>query len=197
MKSEKGKNKNNVLRGLVPHLFWVSRRKRPETLVLPKKGAGFTMPEMLISIGLFTVIIAATSSAFLIGLRTQRQIIALLNANDNMSYALEVMARDIRTGRSFFSPLEENLNFLNYKNEAVVYRLNNGAIERAIGSGEFEPLTSSNIRVLKLSFRLEGQKRYDDRQVRITIVLKIASRYGNQEIITDLETTISPRELET
>jgi len=158
---------------------------------------GFTMPEMLISVALFVVIIAATSSAFLVGLRTQRQIIALLNANDNMSYSLEVMARDIRMGRFFFSPIEESLTFLSYKNQAVVYRLNNEAIERAIGSGPFETLTSSNIRVLKLAFLLSGQKRYDNEQIRITVILKIASRYGNQEIITNLETTISPRELET
>jgi len=180
MKNEKGKRGNNILR----------------SLVLPKKGAGFTMPEMLISVGLFVIIITITSSAFLVGLRTQRQVIALLNANDNISYALEVMARDIRTGKSFISPSPDNLSFTNSKNEVVVYRLNNDTVERAIGSADFNPLTSSNVRVLNLSFRLEGQGRYDNEQVRVTISLKIASRYGSQEVVTDLETTISPRELE-
>jgi len=164
---------------------------------LKKRVAGFTMPEVLISVGLFLTVIAATSAAFLISLRTQRQIIAFLNANENLSYALEVMARDIRMGRVFFSPIEENLNFLNYKNQAVVYRLNNEVLERSIGGAPFESLTSSNVRVLKLQFLLSGQRRYDDEQVRVTIIMKVASRSGNQEIITNLQTTVSSRELET
>lgn len=162
-----------------------------------KSQKGLTMPEMLVSIGLFTVVITATSAAFLSALRTQKQIIALLNASENASYALEVIARDLRMGTTFFSPVKESITFLNSKNQAVVYRLNNDAIEKAVGSGAFQALTSSNIRVLDLAFHLDGEKRYDDTQIRITITLKIATSYGSQEFITNLQTTISPRELET
>jgi len=162
-----------------------------------KKMLGFSMAEMLISIGLFTVVMSATSSAFLIGIRTQRQVIASLNANDNISYAMEVMARDIRTGKSFTpADTEDSLSFTNYKNEMVTYFIDNDALSRTVGSAPAEPLTSSNVRVLKAIFHVTGQRLYDDEQVRITVLLTVASKYGGQEIITNLETSISPRSLE-
>lgn len=158
---------------------------------------GLTMPEMLVSISLFVVVITATSAAFLSSLKTQKQIIALLNAGDTASYALEVMARDIRMGKTFFSPVAESLTFLNSKNQAIVYRLNNDAVEKSVGGESFQPLTSSNIKVLDLNFLVDGEKRYDDEQARITIILKISTSYGSQEFITNLQTTVSPRDLET
>lgn len=162
-----------------------------------KTMRGFTMPEVLISIGLFTIIMAATSAAFLAGLRSQRLTIATLNANDNLAYALEMMARDIRMGSMFFAPLEDQLSFLSYRNQAIIYRLNNETIERSVAGGEFEPMTAQNIRIKKLSFNLAGEKRYDDQQIKITIKLKISSKFSSQEVIRDLQTTISPRNLET
>lgn len=162
-----------------------------------KMMRGFTMPEVLISIGLFTIIMAVTSAAFLTGLRSQRQTIAILNANDNLAYALEMMARDMRMGTNFFSPLEDQLSFLNYRDEAVVYRLNNKTIERSVGGGEFEPVTAQSIRIENMIFILDGEKRYDNEQIQITIRLKIASKFSSQEIISNLQTTISPRNLET
>ncbi len=170
--------------------------KNKKGLVL-SRVEGFTMPEMLISVGLFVVVMSATSAAFLIGIRTQRQIIASLNANDNIAYAMEVMARDIRTGKTFTpSTIEDSLSFTNYKNEAVTYFLENDALNRSIGNSASETLTSANVKILKAVFHVIGERAYDNQQVRITIVLTVSSKYGGQEIITNLETSISPRSLE-
>jgi prepilin-type N-terminal cleavage/methylation domain-containing protein len=162
-----------------------------------KKMHGFTMPEVLISIGLFTTIMAVTSAAFLTGLRSQRQTIASLNANDNLAYALEMIARDIRMGTMFFAPLEDQLSFLSYDNKAIVYRLNDETIERSKDGGDFEPMTAQSIRIKQLAFILAGEKRYDEQQIKITIRLKISSKFSSQEVVRDLQTTISPRNLET
>jgi prepilin-type N-terminal cleavage/methylation domain-containing protein len=162
-----------------------------------KMMRGFTMPEVLISIGLFTTIMAVTSAVFLTGLRSQRQTIASLNANDNLAYALEMIARDIRMGTMFFAPLEDQLSFLGYDNKAVVYRLNDETIERSKDGGDFEPMTAQNIRIKQLAFILAGEKRYDEQQIKITIRLKISSKFSSQEVVRDLQTTISPRNLET
>lgn len=174
----------------------LKKRKNKKGLAL-SRAEGFTMSEMLISVGLFVVVMSATSSAFLIGIRTQRQIIASLNANDNIAYAMEVMARDIRTGKSFV-PLttEDGLSFTNYKNEAVTYFLENEAINRTVGNAASETLTSSNVRILRAAFHITGERQFDSQQTRITVVLTVSSRYGGQEIITNLETSISPRSLE-
>lgn len=160
------------------------------------KKSGFTLPEMLISVGLFSITIAVTSAIFLIGLRSQRHIIAAINANDNLSYAMEVMARDIRTGRLFFSSIDEEISFLNYRNQAVIYRFNNQNIERSVSGQPFESITSEDIRILDLAFKIEGGSRYDGEQIKVTIITQIASQFGDQEITKNIQTTISPRELE-
>lgn len=162
----------------------------------PKNSKGFTLPEVLISIGLFSVTIAVTSAIFLIGLRSQRQIIAAVNANDNLSYAIEVMARDIRTGNTFFAPIEEEISFLNSKNQAVIYRLNDETVEQSVAGASFEPLTSENIRITKLSFKVNGEGRYDNKQTKITIIMQVNSRFGNQDVNHNVQTTISARALE-
>lgn len=161
-----------------------------------KKRGGFTLPEVLISMGLFSVIISVTSAIFIIGLRSQRQIIAAINANDNLSFAMEVMARDIRTGQLFFSSREDEISFLNHNKKAVIYRLNNQTIEKSTGGESFIPLTSNNIRVEDLKFKLVGEGRYDDEQILITMIMKVISQFGNQEISQNIQTTISPRQLE-
>ncbi len=73
---------------------------------------GFTMVETLVASALFLTVLTITTSTFLISLRTQRFLLASVNATENISYALEVMGREIRMGKSFFSPTTDVLNFL-------------------------------------------------------------------------------------
>jgi hypothetical protein len=51
--------------------------------------------------------------------------------------------------------------------------------------------------MLKLAFKMEGEKRYDNQQIKITIIMRVSSKFSSQEVINDIETTISPRNLET
>lgn len=62
---------------------------------------GFTLIELLVAMGIFVIVISIVSVSFIQGLRTQRSIIALMEANDNVSLVLEQMAREIRTGYQF------------------------------------------------------------------------------------------------
>jgi prepilin-type N-terminal cleavage/methylation domain-containing protein len=62
---------------------------------------GFTLIEMLITVGLFTIIITIAVSAFTNAIRTQQQVSSLISAQSNVSLALEQMTRDIRTGYLF------------------------------------------------------------------------------------------------
>lgn len=160
---------------------------------------GFTMVETLVASALFLTVLAITTSTFLISLRTQRFLLASVNATENISYALEVMGREIRMGKSFFSPTTDVLNFLIMKDgvdKAVVYRLNNYQIERSIGGGPFIALTSPDVRIMDLTFLTQGNERGDGQQVRVTILLRIASYAGAKQLETNLETTISSRQPE-
>ncbi|HOK20876.1 MAG TPA: prepilin-type N-terminal cleavage/methylation domain-containing protein [Candidatus Paceibacterota bacterium] len=160
---------------------------------------GFTMVETLVASTLFLIVLTITTSTFLLSLRTQRFLLASVNATENISYALEVMGREIRMGKEFFSPTADTLNFLLTKDgaeKAVVYRLNNYQIERSIGGGPFVALTSPDVRVMDLTFLPQGTARGDGKQARITVLLRIASYAGGKQLETNLETTLSSRQPE-
>jgi prepilin-type N-terminal cleavage/methylation domain-containing protein len=62
---------------------------------------GFTLIEMLVTVGLFAIIVTIAVGGFVNAERTQRQVASLISAQSNVSLALEQMSRDIRTGYLF------------------------------------------------------------------------------------------------
>jgi prepilin-type N-terminal cleavage/methylation domain-containing protein len=62
---------------------------------------GFTLIEMLVTVGLFAIIITIAVGGFVNAERTQRQVSSLISAQSNVSLALEQMSREIRTGYLF------------------------------------------------------------------------------------------------
>jgi len=74
----------------------------------PQSKKGFTLIELIITIGLFSVLVAIGIGGFTSALHTQRQISLLLSAQSNVSIALEQMAREVRTGYLFCHDVEPN-----------------------------------------------------------------------------------------
>ena len=70
-------------------------------LTVRNSRSAFTLVEMLVAIALFSVVVSIAVGGFTRALRTQRQVIALIAANSNMSLALEQMAREMRTSINF------------------------------------------------------------------------------------------------
>ncbi len=159
-----------------------------------QKSQGFTIIEMLVSTTIFLIVLTITTSLFLVNVRTQRYLLASVNASENISYAIEVMGREIRTGKNF-SLNNNSLSFLNTKNETVKYSLINDRVKREVG-GQSEFLTSEDIEVMDLNFIVSGNSASDSLQTRVTILLKVKTKAGNQSLITNLETTLSSRQLE-
>lgn len=62
---------------------------------------GFTLVELLITVGLFAIVITIAVGGFTNAIRTQRQVASLISAQSNVSLALEQMTRAIRTGYLF------------------------------------------------------------------------------------------------
>jgi prepilin-type N-terminal cleavage/methylation domain-containing protein len=160
------------------------------------KETGFTLPELLVAMGLFLIVVTIATGAFVQSLRTQRAAVELIAVNDNANIILEQMAREVRTGTGFSSPNAAELRFTNYLGEAVVYRHGNalGAVERSVDGISFEPLTASNVDVKRLLFRTSGAGGADKLQPRITISIGVSGRSpALRDIVTDMQTTISPR----
>lgn len=62
---------------------------------------GFTLVEMIVSIGLFTIVLFIASSAFLAVLNADRKSRATRIAIDNLNLSLEDMSRRIKTGKTY------------------------------------------------------------------------------------------------
>jgi prepilin-type N-terminal cleavage/methylation domain-containing protein len=175
-----------------------------------KNNKGFTMVELLVAIASFVIIVSIAVGGFSGALRSQRQSIALLNANYNSSLVLEQIAREIRTGMNFCdqnppcSPplgggqvLTNQLYFTNAYGQNVVYRLNNFGIEKSINGGTFKKITADDVSVEYLNFILNGHGLPDGKQTRITILIGIKSKESSVSgSVVNLQTTVSPRVLD-
>ena len=148
------------------------------------------MIELLVAMSLFVIVISIASGIFVYSLRTQKALVDLLAVNDNASLVIEQMSREIRVG-STFTGGGSALNFISAFGEVVSYSLSDGAILR-----KSQPITGSNVKVENLQFLLNGVGAGAP-QTRITIILKVGSRSPRLAgFTTDIQTTISPRELD-
>ena len=151
---------------------------------------GFTIIELMVAVGLFLIVVSIAAAVFVQSLRSQKQVVALMAANDNASLTLEQMTREIRLASQFTSTCTR-LSFTNYFGEAVSYELNNDAIER-----NGRPLTAANVKVHYLCFSLLGETVGDGLATRVTIRLGVSARGGLEDFLTRLQTTVSSRVLD-
>jgi len=152
--------------------------------------------ELIVAIGIFGLVVIMVTSIFVIAVVSQRRIISLRNIEDNARFALESMAREIRTGKNF-STIGSSLSFTNAKSESVVYRLNNKTIEKSSDGGvNYFAVTGSEATIDYLNFYLLGQAPGDGLQPRITITIGVTSQAGNQISNTKIQNTVSQRLLQ-
>jgi prepilin-type N-terminal cleavage/methylation domain-containing protein len=163
--------------------------------------SGFTIVEFMVAIGLFSVIVSIAVGGLANAIRTQRQIAALIAANSNVSFALEQMARDIRTGSAFTTTGSgSELDFTDPYGQSVAYRLNAGKVEKNAGDGNFQAITGDNAVVQYLNFTLLGNLPGDGYPPRITIIIGIsppANIAGVNQTVSRIQTTVSARQLDT
>lgn len=114
-------------------------------------SGGYTLIELIVSMGLFAIIMLLASGAYLMMIDMNRQAQGIVTGIDNLSFALETMARDIRTGTNYICPsstdscvIDGSVNSFSFTNEkdvvGVQYSLSGSAIQRTIG-GANTPLT--------------------------------------------------------
>ncbi len=169
------------------------------------KKSGFTIVELMITMGLFVIVVSIAVGGVVNALRTQRQIAAFIGANTNTTLSLEQAAREIRTGFDFCTgalniPCDGGtLRFTNAKNEAIVYRYNaaSQAFERQMSGGAFQSLVSDTVSVRSVAFVLTGNLPTDGLPPRITISIGVTPKgTGLAGNIINFQTTISARRLD-
>ena len=147
---------------------------------------GFTLIEVIVAFGVFSVIVTIVASVFLGVLRDARFVSAQAAAVDNAGLVVEQIAREVRTGSDFAVPQGQSssLSFINYHGEATVYAFD-AATKRITKNGY--PITSDNSEITG-SFYITQPALTTPR---ITIVAMVKDNKGNS--LSNIQTTVSAR----
>ena len=181
------------------------------------KNRAFTLVDLLVAIGIFSIVIGMVSGIFILGIRQQKVAFASQTVLDQASFALEYMSRTLRMASKELSSSclsqpglnfeitrsGQGLKFINHleSDDCQEFFLESGQLKnrKKIGlSGEESlPLTSVKLEVYSLKFNLTGSSQSDDLQPAVTIFLEIRGKgdiESSQRI--KIQATLSQRNLD-
>jgi hypothetical protein len=183
---------------------------------------GFTLVELIVSIGLFTTVIFVAMSSLLNVLSVYRVTEASREVMDNLDFALSTMTQKLRIGFDYHCgesilivPLDKPVDcpitgepFVSFTDMHAggilsAYRMIDGRIEHSIdcfptGCGNWQVLSAPEIEVEDLTFYVDGALRSsqstDTQQPRILITLKgLAGIKEREQVDFNIQTFVSQR----
>ncbi len=184
------------------------------------QNKNFTLVEMLVAAGIFSVILVIVSTMIVSAIKTQRKSLATQELIDQTSYVMEYMSRALRMakkdltltgecitrGTNYTTPYgNSSIRFLNYENKCQeFFRTGGGQIverkstnNKAANLQSSIALTSANLNVIRFSVgpdsSIRGWSQTDTLQPRVTIYLDINGKEGTN---IKIQTTISQRDLD-
>jgi len=162
---------------------------------------GFTLIEMIVAVGVFTVAITIILASFLNITDIQRKTAAIRTINDNLNFSLEIMMREIRSGEKYTSGESgSSLTITNNHGDSVVYSLDPTTyqIMRQVEGGTPISLTAPEVKITKLFFLVNGFAS-DDGLLPMATVLINGETGENEKTksVFNLQTTISQRNCST
>jgi len=150
---------------------------------------------------LFVVIVSIVSIIFVTSIRAEKDITALIVANDNTFLALEQMAREMRVGMAFNLSSASEIDFTNAQGEYVSYRLSGTSLQRGVGippSQVWQNITADNVNIASFEIIAAGTGQNDGLPTRLTLVLSVGAN-GSPNIagiLTHIQTTVTVRNLD-
>lgn len=183
---------------------------------------GFSLVEMIVSLGIFTIVLFIATSAFLAVVNADRKSRATRIAMDNLNLALEDMSRRIKTGSSYncgntmntiddcaSSDNKTSFRFIDQENDTVIYKLGSGPTEclnslykdgqgcilRTIPyeSPSFLLATSPEIDITKLKFLVSGSSPLDSIQPVVVAMIEGTLGVDPKKTTFKIQTTITQR----
>lgn len=181
---------------------------------------GFSLVEMIVSLGIFTIILFIATSAFLTVVNADRKSRATRIAMDNLNLTLEDMSRRIKTGSSYncganIAPTkdcsggENSFKFVDQDNRPIIYKwaqgtgcsvsygLAQGCILRTIPGDpltSFMLATSPEIDITKLKFLVSGSDLSPDtRQPVVVVMIEGTLGVDPKKTTFKIQTTITQR----
>jgi type II secretory pathway pseudopilin PulG len=187
---------------------------------------GFSLMELLVSMALFIVVITIAVGALLVLINANLKAQNSHEAVSNVQFALDSMAREIRTGLAYFcsNGTETSGDFtvrqdcdqgsyLSFveggkslsqgaTNQRIAYRYNAGesSIERKIGVGSWIPLTNENVEITELHFNVANSASKENSnafQPNVTIFISgMVAGLSGTDSAFNLQTTVTQRVLD-
>ncbi len=150
-----------------------------------KCSRGFTLIELMVSIGLFAIVMMLSAGAYLIMIGADREAQATTTGINNLSFALDTMTRSIRTGTNYNCASMgdcpsggSSFSFVDSDGTATVtYSLVGGRIQEqetmTSGTKTVSALTDQSVTVSSLTFYVSGTQKppADYTQPYVTIVI--------------------------
>lgn len=144
---------------------------------------GFTLIELIVSVGLFSIVIVIAMSAYLSLIALDRKARATNDVMTNLSFVMESMSRSIRTGTNYdcggIGSIANCVNGANYfsfvdeNNQTVTYLLkSDGTVGNCVNtgvctSGSSASITDPRIHITNLTFYTQGAATGDGLQPRV------------------------------
>ena len=156
-----------------------------------KKGrGGFTLVELIVSVGVFSIVMLVAVGALFSLLAANQRAQTLKVVMNNLNLAMENMVKDIRVGthyhcdsvgditqprdcglKSYFA-FEASGGDTGTVSDQIVFRLNSSTIERSEdGGNSFVPIVSDDVVVENLNFYVYGAPTGDGAQPRVNILI--------------------------
>jgi prepilin-type N-terminal cleavage/methylation domain-containing protein len=174
-------------------------------MIINTHKKGFTLVEMVVSMGIFSIVMVVAMGAFLKITEVNKRAQNVKNAVNNVNFTLEAISRELRTGKNYTLNGPGQITFLAGVNSSGVdqyysYKISQnasgrGSIQKGIGttasvpSNVFADATASNVDIKTLRFALTSDD-YD----RITI--QVGGEAGSIDRLKttfDVQTTVSQR----
>lgn len=168
-----------------------------------KQSKGFSIIELIVALGIFSIVITVVAIFFNNSIISQRRIISSQNIQDNIRYAIEFISREIRMGKDFNVGegaqslggflVSDTLSFTNANGKLVTY-----SWDKNIQSQNYHLILRNGNPIISPQVEVDDFKFFisQDSAPKITIYLEAKLRGAKkleEKVPLRLQTTISPR----
>lgn len=139
----------------------------------------FSLIELMVSLTIFAIVMLVCTSTLLTLIDANAKAQALNTAMTNLSYALDSMTREIRTGYHFYCsdiidsthmPDSNETNdcvdghairfYRDRDSKEMFFKKNGEVIEQKLGSGAWQPLTANDVKINKFELTVSNTDSY-------------------------------------
>jgi len=164
--------------------------------------SGYTLVELIVAVGLFAFVMTLSSGAYLMMIGLNRQAQGIATGIDDLSFALETMTRDIRTGSAYSCggigdcDGMSSFSFVNRHGVSVTYSLSDASLVKMSNSVN-STLTDPSVTISSLMFYAAGTRPaplgdYQQSHVVIIVSGTVSTGAGKEEPFT-VETSATMR----